>query len=133
MNEIVQTLYNRFPIFRQLNDSFMDDLDYTVYDFFALFIEDVVELYDLGKFRKDRHFSGVNVEDYIPKNEMEALIEQVYCFIEEKHREQDPYIQDVINTTFFKSVVTSDLLYKYAKRYFSQELLSYIHHIWQVK
>jgi len=52
MNRLVQRLYEAVPEFKQTNDPFFDEFDYTVYGCFGQFLEDLVQIDKYGSIKE---------------------------------------------------------------------------------
>lgn len=132
MNDLVKSLYETIPEFKKINDPFFDDFDYTVYGCFGQYLDDVAQVYKHGKIIKQNYFiEGGNIESTHKETNLLELINRSLRFIELTHATKGDHARDVIDTSFFKVVVTSIELMECSSTLFSKDLYTYMVSVWR--
>lgn len=94
---------------------------------------DVAQLYKHGKIIKQNYFiEGGNIESTHKGTDLLELINRSFRFIELTHTTKGDHARDVVNTSFFKIVVTSIELMECSSTLFSKDLYTYMVGVWQV-
>jgi hypothetical protein len=131
MDGLVSELYSSIAEFKKINDPFFDNYDYTVFGCFGQFLEDIVQYHDMGMISQINYHSDFNLTKVFKRAELESVISRSFDFIEKKYWEGDVHTQRVINTSFFKIVVTSKMLKKYAVMHLSKDLYNHMISYWK--